>query len=97
MDMFSFRTSAYIPCEIHPVRTVELNHYNSCLVTVSCNTQIIMCDEHLQSVSRRVPILILHRIEKTFATLREGTVSDVYMHACTEENFIHLILGFTWL
>jgi len=26
MDMFSFRTSANIPCDIHPVRTTEVIH-----------------------------------------------------------------------
>jgi len=26
-------------------------------------------------------VLILHRVEKTFPTLREDMVSDVYMHA----------------
>jgi hypothetical protein len=47
-----------------------------------------MCDEHLQSLSTRVPVVILHRVEKTFPTLREGTnCVDLRNHKpglCTE-------------
>ena len=84
-----FQDLRNIPCEIHPDRSMELSHLNSCEVMVLCNTQTIMFDEQdlslqkkiLQSVTARVPVLILQRVEENFPALRENTVSDVYMHA----------------